>query len=112
MTTKDTILQAQDLETEKITVPEWGCDVNISTMTGTERDAFDQSLVVDGRRNIDNLRARLLVKTLVDDDGARLFTDAEAVDLGKKSAAAIDRCFDVAQRLNGLGAVQEEIAKN
>ena len=31
---------------------------------------------------------------------------------GAKSAAVLDRCFDVAQRLNGLGATQEEIAKN
>jgi hypothetical protein len=112
MTTKDFILEAQDLKTETINVPEWGCDVTLRAMTGTERDAFDQSLVLDGQRNIENLRARLLVKTIVDESGQRLFADEDAVALGKKSAAALDRCFDVAQRLNGLGVAQEAIAKN
>lgn len=112
MLSKDLILSAQDLPAEVVPVPEWGGEVRIRTMTGTERDAFEQSLSLDGQRKLDNLRARLLAKVIVDDNGARLFSDEDAAALGGKSSAALNRCFDVAQRLNGLGAAQEAIEKN
>lgn len=112
MISKSDILAVQDLKKEAVAVPEWGGDVFIRTMTGLERDQFEQSLSIDGQRRLENLRARLLVKTLVDEHGVRLFDDADAEALGGKSAAALDRCFDVAQRLNGLGPAQEAIAKN
>ena len=50
---------------------------------------------------------------VVDDAGERLFTDKDAAELGKKSAAALDRVFAVAQRLNGLSPSDvEELTKN
>ena len=63
--------------------------------------------------NLDNVRARFAVLTLVDDKGARLFTDADAKVLGEKSAAALDRVFAVAQRLNGFSSLDaEDLAGN
>lgn len=112
MTTKSAILEAKDLATETVTVPEWGVDVVIRAMPGTERDAFDQSLSESGKLDVSNIRARLLVKTIVDENGDRMFADGEAQALGNKSASALDRCFVVAQRLNGMGKEKEEIAKN
>lgn len=111
---KAAILSAEDLKTETVAVPEWGGDVRVRTLTGTERDAFESGLVADGgKRNLDNLRARLLALAIVDDHGARVFTDGDAMLLGGKSAAVLDRLFDVAQRLNGIGAQAEaETEKN
>ena len=63
--------------------------------------------------NLKNIRARLVVKTACDENGALLFTEDQASYLGKKSAKALDRCFSVAQTLNGLsGNDVEELAKN
>ena len=111
--TKDQILRADDLPREQVDVPEWGGSVFVRTMTGAERDAFEQSIVEDSGRNLANLRARLAVLTVVDADGARLFADSDAMVLGGKSAAALSRVFNVAQRLNALtNSDVEELGKN
>jgi hypothetical protein len=111
---KQAILSAQDLKTEDVAVPEWGGTARVRTLTGTERDAFESGLVVkDGKRDLTNLRARLLSLAIVDENGARLFSETDAALLGGKSAAALDKLFEVAQRLNGIGsAAQDDIAKN
>lgn len=116
--TKDQILEASDLKTETVDVPEWGGSVNVRTMTGTDRDAFENSLVkldASGKavQSLDNMRVKLLVVTLVDDNGNRLFDSDDINMLGRKSTAAIERVYDVAARLNGIGAKAEaEAGKN
>jgi len=103
---RDQILEASDLKTETVAVPEWGGDVIVSSMTGATRDSWEQSLVlnVGGKSsvNMENMRARLVVATVVDESGNRLFTDADVAQLGAKSGAALERVCKVAQRLNGL----------
>ena len=114
MLSREAILKTDDLPRELVQVPEWGGDVYVSTLNGTQRDAFEQSM--QGKKNklnLDNVRARFAVLTLVDDKGVRLFTDADAKVLGEKSAAALDRVFAVAQRLNGFSSQDaEDLAGN
>jgi len=116
MLTRDQILSADDLKRETVAVPEWGGDVLIRTMTGTERDAFEASLQGGGKSgkiNTANIRARLVSLTAVDEAGGRLFADSDMATLGGKSAAALDRCSAVAMRLNGMSAKDvEELGKN
>ena len=52
--------------------------------------------------NLANVRARLVVRSVVDQAGKRIFADGDAEMLGDKSAAAVARVFDVAQRLSGM----------
>jgi hypothetical protein len=96
---KSAILAAFDVKTEKVSVPEWGGDVYIKTLSGTERDAFE-----DGYSNekMKNFRPRFLVLTLCDESGERLFSDAEVDSLGKKSSTVIARLFDKAWGLNAF----------
>lgn len=96
------ILAADDLAKEAVPVPEWGGEIIIGTMTGTARDAWEQSLAGGGKVNLENLRARMLAYCALGEDGKRLFTDGDADALGQKSGAALDRCIKVAQRLNKL----------
>lgn len=111
MLTREQILQCDDLPKETVKVPEWGGEVQVRTMTGTDRDAFEASLIgKEGR--LENVRARLVSLTLCDAAGSRLFTDSDITALGGKSARALDRVFAVAQRLNGIGADQADVAKN
>lgn len=114
---KSDIIAAQDLQTQDVQVPEWGGSVRVRSLTGTERDAFETCLVklVDGKRvpDMDNLRAKLLAATLVDQNGTPLFSVGDVrdlSDLGSKSAAALDRIFGVSQRLNGMAADSVEAA--
>ena len=39
---KEQILQADDLKTETVEVPEWGGDVLLRELRGRERDAFEE----------------------------------------------------------------------
>lgn len=102
MLSKEQILAADDLKHEVVHVPEWGGDVHIRVMTGTERDRFEASVGVGGQMNLANIRARLLSLVVCDESGKRLFADADVEALGAKSGAALDRLFAAAQRLNGL----------
>ncbi len=115
--TRDAILQAQDLPTEQVHIPEWGGDVLVRALTGAERDKFEQSIVEqrgkNTRMNLQNIRAKLVALTVVDEQGNRIFKDEDVKWLGNKSAAALDRIFEVAQRLSGLRDEDvEELAKN
>ena len=103
--TRDQILGQTALKFEDVPVPEWGGTVRVAEMTGTARDAWEQSMVPTekgGAPNIANIRARLVAQCIVGEDGKTLFTERDAVALGAKSAAALDRVAAVAQRLNGL----------
>lgn len=100
--TKDQILQADDKRTERVEVPEWGGTVIVRTLTGTERDLFEESILRDGRQDFKGIRAKLVALSVVDEHGNRLFAFDEAELLGEKAAPAIDRLFGIAQRLSGF----------
>lgn len=107
--TKQAIMAALDLPTEDVEVPEWGGSVRVRGLTGAERDAFEASVVRrTGKRSTDvemdltDFRAKLVVRCMVDEYGMRLFDDEDIPNLGSKSAVALNRVFEVAQRLSGL----------
>lgn len=106
MLSKEQILAADDLVTEDVDVPEWGGTVRMRTLSGTERDAFEASSIKGNGKNrqvnLQNMRARLVALVLVDENGGRMFADAEVRALGRKSSKALDRLFDKARALNGL----------
>ncbi len=112
--TRDLILEANDLKREQVEIPEWGGTVYVRGLTGAERDAFEASINADGGQGkIQNVRARLVAFTVVDENGNRIFSDADAGILGRKSANALNRVFEVALRLNGIGNKEvEALAKN
>lgn len=115
--TRDAILQAQDLPTERVFVEEWGGEVIVRGLTGAERDRFEQSIVEtrgkNTRVNLHNIRAKLVALCCVDEDGNRIFRDEDAELLGRKSAVALNKVFEVAQRLSGLRPEDvEELAGN
>ena len=107
MLTRDAILSADDLRTLVVSVPEWGGDVTVRELTGTERDEYESSVVrTDGDKvSVDarDMRAKLVVMSVVDEDGKRLFTVQDVKALGAKSAKALDRIMDVARSLSGIG---------
>ena len=114
MLTKEQILGADDLRREQVNVPEWGGSVFVRTLTGTDRDAFEQSIIQNSERmDLANVRARMAVLCVVDEKSERLFADSDAQALGAKSSLALGRIFTVAQKLNGMtDADVEDLAKN
>ena len=111
MLTKEQILNSDDLKTEVVHVPAWGDDVTVKALPAYDLDRYDQQVASIGKGEmVENIRARLVVKCLVDDKGKRIFEDSDAVHLGKKSAKAIDLLYGVCQRL--CGRCDEELEKN
>ncbi|MFF7966764.1 hypothetical protein ACFZC3_15530 [Streptomyces sp. NPDC007903] len=115
---RDAIVQANDIPTETVPVPEWGGDVIVRGLTGDELDDF-QGSIRQFRRSMDGkgmepvliqqgMHAKLLVKCLVDDNGQRLFKDNEADELGAKSGKVLERLYDIAQTLSGLSEDEQE----
>ena len=115
---KAEILAQDDLKYEDVQVPEWGgAWVRVRTLQANERDRFEASTVERKGKsvttNLENIRARLCLLCMVDENGDRLFQEEDTFPLGGKSAAALDRIFTVAQRLNGLRDEDvSELAKN
>ena len=106
MLTKDQIFAADDLVHTDVEVPEWGGVVRVRTMTGKERQQFQKSAQKDGEPTEDFME-RLIVACAVDKDGDALFTSDDVKALSEKSAAALERVFKSAAKLNGL--TQEEL---
>lgn len=112
---RERILAADDLPME--VVEAWGETFYIRTMTGAERDAWEASIVdTSGKRpkaQLENVRAKLVVRCAVDEDGNRIFRDKDAEALGGKSSRIVGELYDTAARLNGITEDEvEELAKN
>jgi stage V sporulation protein SpoVS len=115
MLSRKEILDADDFEYEIISVPEWGGDVRVRGLSAGERDEWEMAAVqAQGNASkLQNVRATIISKSIVDEVGKRIFTDADISKLGKKSAKAMDRVFDVCSRLNGMSAADlKEIEGN
>lgn len=103
LTTAAAILgQPSDIVTEEVFVPEWNDSVLIRAMSGAERDAFEMANRRKGKLDLRNYRAKFLVRCIVNENGTKILTDAQAVDLGKRSSAVVDRLFTVASKLSGM----------
>lgn len=104
---EDILALADRRETKVVTIDGFG-DFTLKELSGTDRDAYEQSLVrVDGKgnasSNLANARAKLVGYCLVDDAGERIFTSANDIaDLGKLPAKLISKLFDEAAEMNGL----------
>lgn len=114
---KNMILNADDIKTDAVDVPEWGGTVLVKALNGAERDSFEASIVTGSgnnvKMNMENIRAKLVVRSIVGEDGKRLFSDSDAEILANKSAAALDRVFTIAQALSGIGEKDlKEMVKN
>lgn len=93
------IIAANDARLEKVHVPEWGGDVYLRVISGTDRDRFEEAYA---DQKMKAFRIRFLLLTICDEDGERLFNDEQADALGKKSSVVINRLFEAAWKLNAF----------
>lgn len=104
--TREAIVAVRDIQRELVDVPEWGGEVWVRGLTAAERDAYESGMVKNPGPNqefvLDNIRAKLAVKVICDENGARLFSDADVALLAEKSGSALSRVWMVARRLSGM----------
>lgn len=115
---REQIQAAQDIGTETVSVPEWGGDVRIRGLSAKQRGLIVKRTTTvdkDGKVNSDFNQMQLLVVLVgcVDEDGHRLFSEADAEWLREKSAKALFRVFKTIAALSGMdGEAEEAAAKN
>lgn len=100
MLTRDSILAAKDFDQRTVEVPEWGGEVIVRGLCSKDRDNFEAELAAT--QDLTNLRARLVVKALIDEEGNRLFSDKDAEVLGEKNSLVVIRLFDIVREMSGM----------
>lgn len=96
---RDAIKSVSDCKLERVPVPEWGGDVFMKTLSGTERDQFEDGYA---EQKMKNFRSRFLVLTLCDEKGERIFGDDDAAELGAKSSVVLNRLFEKGWAINAF----------
>lgn len=88
-----------------------GFPIWIRGLSGAERSAWDAEQyrrsggandAAAGERAAAGIRGRLLVRCIIDEDGMRVFTDADAPVLDKREGEELEPLFDIALRRSGL----------
>lgn len=115
MLTKDQISAAKDRPREFVPIKEWTPEgetfdptkhgVYVSTMTARENGAWELGLhrdKSDPKQDDANLRAKLAVLCVQNEDGSKTFEPADAEWLGEKAHGPLVKIFSVAVRLNQL----------
>lgn len=115
--TREQILTVDDMIKEEVPVPEWGGTVLVKRLSGEERDRYEDSLYKqEGKKyklTVNNIKARLAAYSIIDENGNRIFTEADIAELGKKSAKALNRVADVCRKLSGFtDEDMNELTKN
>lgn len=98
---REEILAHNRLRGEEVQCPEWGGVVQVRELSALERDQLENT-VTNKKTDLSNLRARVAAMAIIDADGKAMFSQADVAELGKLSAAALDRVFWVVLRLSGM----------
>jgi hypothetical protein len=112
MLKREEILSKTSLKTETLNIEEWGGDVIVSEMSGAMRDGWEQAIrEKDASGRLVSPRAKLVVFTIIDEKGNRIFKDDDIEAIGKLSSETLEKICIVSMRLNGLGADEINKAK-
>lgn len=103
--TKDAILAADDLPRAEVEMPEWGGTVWVRALGGSEFLAYAEA--VEEMEDGVEIMARLVVLSACDEDGKRLFDEADIPALKQKSLRAVKRLAEKAKELSGAVTVEE-----
>ena len=106
------ILGKDDRTWQDVRIKEWNGTVRVQSLSGTERDQWEEACQEQkGRDKVfstKQLREKLLSFCLVDAEGKKLFSEGDIALLADKNAAALTRLFDVARKLNAIGVQDVE----
>lgn len=110
MSLSDDILKADQTQSLKVSVPEWGCDVWIRTLPVGDLQAWQLECLRSKGEGVDDYISRYLCRCLVDADGKPLFNNDQ---LKKLSGKVCTKLFKIAQKHNDLDDEEiEALGKN
>jgi hypothetical protein len=113
--TKADFIELMKPKPKKVAIKDIGT-FYLRTMTVNERDAYELSVYDKGKSSFGNIRAGILVRTICDANGQRLFSDdpAEIESFGNvASPALIEKLFTIARKINWFSEQDiQELEKN
>ncbi|MGW6255411.1 hypothetical protein [Streptomyces sp. NPDC055085] len=103
----DAVFAAAKSETVTVSVPEWGGEVLIRELSGSDRDKYETSMSTldkNGKPKLtrQNSRARLVVLCAVTESGETLFDPRYVEKVGALPSRGLSRVFDACAELNGF----------
>ncbi len=98
--TREAILAAEDLSQVEVEVPEWGGSVWVRGLTAHERTKLERS---GNEPEDEDRRLKLVTLCTCDREGKRLFNLEDIEALGEKNWEPVQRIFEKALELNGMG---------
>ncbi len=116
---KNKIKQTDDTKWQTVDLPEWGCSLQVRNATHAEKIAWELSIASkgkDGRIKFNRKRSMFnFVAALTFEEGSRtpFFTADDYEWVAAKSSAPVQRLFDAAAALSGIGENdQKELFEN
>lgn len=98
---RETIKSVNDHKSERVEVPEWGVTIFLRSLTGRQRDQFEQDAA---KGKVDNARARVVVGAAYDEHGQPVFVPGDADWLAEKNAQVLDRLAEKVLAMSGITA--------
>lgn len=101
---REKILNAKDIKSEKVKIPEWDVTVEVRGLTGKQRARLLQDAIgEDGKPDLERIYPELVILSTYDPEtGEQVFQPADRDALIEKSGAALEKIAQVAMRLSGL----------
>lgn len=112
---RESILAAEDVKYETVSVPEWGGEVRVRAISAAARDDLEQAAYAAhaAKQPFRNMRARMVALCVIDETGKQIFSADDIDALGDKSAVALDRVYASAAKLNAMSSSDiEDLEKN
>lgn len=109
---RTTILDADDIESEVVTIDQWGADLLVKGMSGGDRAKFLKRSSRGGEMDLERFYPELVIATCFDPENPdeKVFDPADRDALSAKAGAALEQVAVVALRLSGMApkAVDDE----
>ncbi len=105
---KEDILEAQDIQTDTVDVPEWGGTVHVRALNAVERGKLDNlgaQARLDGTAQLEDMHVMTVQMGVIDDDGQRVFSEDDIPELREKAAAPMER---ISERIWEMSGISEE----
>jgi hypothetical protein len=92
------------LQRVRVKLPEWKLDLYVQEMNASQREEYYSILVtsVSNSKPKENVAARILLPSLLDLEGKRLFSDDEAAKLEELSPQVITKLTNTLLQISGL----------
>lgn len=117
----DQVFDAEDVKYDDVPVPEWGGKIRLRSLSGKERDKFEDSCVKKkmkkGREETHSVtkevKSKLVVMSAIHKNGKQFFVQGQEARLNEKNAAVLDRLWEACCKLSGFSDEQlEELMGN